>query len=102
VIYVPEQVYVTETAEAVGMYGREDVDRAPGIVDEFGERVAKLAATIRELTDRLGPVLKPDYDAEKQRAEQVAVPVTSAIRSVHAALVDETMRLRVLIDRLEV
>lgn len=76
-------------------------DRTPGIVDELQQLADSLTHEIHMLSERLAPVLKPDYGSEG-KGEAAPEPIKSPVRSAHDAIGRQIQRLASLRLQLEV
>lgn len=72
-----------------------------GLVEDYAKAIAALGQTVSELSERLSPVLAPEY-GEPSNAESAPAPVLSSGRELLGQLGAQERRLRTLLERLEV
>lgn len=90
-----------ETAIAYGPEMSTTADRVPGIVDEFHQLAESLTHEIHLLSERLSPILKPDYN-EQGKEPAMPEPVKSSVRSAHDTILRQIQRLASIRSQLEV
>lgn len=77
-------------------------DREPTTFESVHQSIGRLEEQVASLTERLGPVLRPDYDADAKVPMDGPMPVISDLRAVGNRLDTAIRRLAMLSERLEV